>query len=127
MVVEVTAETWEKEVLNAEKIVIVEFWHEECPYCQKINPIYKELAKEYEDLKFAQLNIRESQENLQIAKKYGIMGTPTLKFFCDGRVIGEIIGYKPKSQLKEGIEETTKESNVKTCLEKSSSLDDLYT
>ncbi|NIQ06962.1 MAG: thioredoxin family protein [Candidatus Korarchaeota archaeon] len=127
MPVKITAENWEEEVLKSKIPVIVEFWHDKCPYCAKFNPVYKETEKEYDDIKFAQLNIRESRENYEIAKKYGIMGTPTLKFFCKGRVIGELIGHRPKEQLMEEIDNTLKKRRINACVEQSTLLKDLYT
>jgi len=123
MIVNVSADKWEKEVLNSKKLVIVDFWHEQCHYCQLLSPIYEKLSKEYDGkAKFVKLNIKESHENLHIAQRYSIMGTPTLKFFCRGRVIGELVGYLPEEKLKEEIGRVLERSN--DCLEKSTEIEE---
>jgi len=120
-VVEVSAETWEKEVLESDIPVVVDFWHHDCDWCRALNPIYDELSNEYVGrLKFAKLNVLESHENQHIAIQYGIMGTPTLKFFCTGRTVGELVGYRPKNLLKEEVDRIL--SQIKECLEKSTPL-----
>ncbi len=124
MLVNVSAKNWNKEVLVPKELVIVDFWHEQCLYCMKLNPIYEELSKEYKGkVKFAKLNIRESHENLHIAQQYGVMGTPTLKFFCKGRVVGEIVGFQPKLNLKKEIDRILEKS--KEFLEKSTKIENL--
>ncbi|NIQ04685.1 MAG: thioredoxin family protein [Candidatus Korarchaeota archaeon] len=107
-------------MLQSETPVIVDFWHENCAYCVELNPIFDELATEVEDVTFFKLNIQTSGKNFQIAQKYGIMGTPTLKFFCKGRTVGEIIGFRPKQQLKEEIKKIIE--NAEICLKKSTKL-----
>lgn len=82
---DISAGMWDSEVLEADKPVIVDFWHENCGYCVKLNPILEDLAGDLagdlEDVKLVKLNVTESRENAEIARNYGIMGTPTLKFF----------------------------------------------
>lgn len=104
-IVDVNAETWEKEVLKSDTPVVVEFWHPHCGFCEALNPIYDELSNEYVGkLKFAKLNVSESSENRSIAILHGIMGTPTVKLFCEGGPFGEIIGYHPKDQFKQELD-----------------------
>jgi len=120
-VVEVSAETWSEEVLKSDIPVVVDFWHHRCGWCRALNPIYDELSNEYTgQLKFAKLNVLESHENQHIAIQYGVMGTPTLKFFCEGRIVGEIVGYRPKDQLKQEIDKILRQR--KECLERSTVL-----
>jgi thioredoxin 1 len=118
---DVTAENWDKEILQPKTLVLVDFWHEQCPWCIRLNPIYSEVAEEYKNkLKFAKLNVLESPENQQIAVKYGIMGTPTLVFFCDGRPIGASTGFRPKERLKQLIDDMI--DKHPECIEKSTEL-----
>lgn len=101
-VFDLNADDWEKEVLQADELVVVDFWHEGCPWCLRLNPIYSEVAEEYKDkVKFAKLNVLKSHENQHLATKYGIMGTPTLIFFCDGRPVETATGFQPKERLKQ--------------------------
>jgi len=125
----VTAEIWEKEVLESEIPVIVDFWHERCSWCLELNPILEAVSTEYTgQAKFVKLNVLENRENRQVAIQYGVMSTPTygvmstftMKFFCKGRTVGEIVGYRPKNQLREEVEKILHQH--KECLEKSTVL-----
>ena len=96
---------WKKEVLESTKLIMVNFWDPECPHCEMMEPVFIELAEEYVDkLKFTEFNIMESQENQELASRYGIEGTPTLMFFCQGRPVQDIVGALPKDSLKQAID-----------------------
>lgn len=120
MAKELNFDTWEKDVMQSQKPVVVDFWHEQCIWCQRLNPIYEELSKEYKGAVLAKLNIRANEENLQLAIKYGVTGTPTMKIFCNGRVTGEIIGFMDKAKLKEELDRAVSKS--KECLDSSTEL-----
>ncbi len=99
-VLDVSADNWEKEILQSDTLVLVDFWHERCPWCKRLDPIYGNVAEEYGDkVKFAKLNVLESHENQHIAVEYGVMGTPTLVFFCNGRPIETAVGFQPQERL----------------------------
>lgn len=121
-VMEIQADAWEEEVLRAEVPVVVDFWHHMCGWCNKLNPIYEQLPERFGDeVKFIKVNILESQENRQLAMNSGVLGTPTLKFFCQGRNVGEIVGYRPLERLVREINEILREKNK--CLEQSTPLE----
>lgn len=104
-IVETSASNWKEEVLESEDLVVVEFWHPQCPFCKMLEPIYNELSKEYVgELRFAKFNVLKTQKNQELAAEYGIMSTPTLKFFCGGRPIQDIVGALSKDYLRQGIE-----------------------
>lgn len=120
-VLDVDAKSWEKEILQSDTLVVVDFWHEQCPWCLRLNPIYSELSEEYMNkVKFAKLNVLKSPENQKIAGKYGIMGTPTLVFFCDGRPIETVAGFQPKERLKQLVDDVI--NKHRECIEKSTVL-----
>ena len=105
-VLDVSADNWEKEILQSDTLVLVDFWHERCPWCKRLDPIYSDVAEEYGDkVKFAKLNVLESHENQHIAVEYGVMGTPTLVFFCNGRSIETAVGFQPKERLTRLIDD----------------------
>jgi thioredoxin 1 len=105
-VLDVDARSWEKEILQSDTLVLVDFWHEQCSWCKRLEPIYSEVAEEYKDkVKFAKLNVLESNENRNIAVKYGVMGTPTLVFFCEGRTVETVAGFQPKERLKQLVDD----------------------
>ena len=95
---------WTKEVLESSKLVLVNFCDPKCPHCEMMEPVFIELAEEYVDkLNFVKFNIMESQENQMLASRYGITGTPTLMFFCQGRPVQDVVGALPKDSLKQAI------------------------
>ena len=109
---------WKKEVLESTKLIMVNFWDPECPHCEMMEPVFIELAEEYVDkLKFAKFNIMESQENQELAIRYGITSTPTLMFFCQGRPVQDVVGALPKDSLKQAIDFAVQKH--KECAEKS--------
>ena len=117
-VLDVSAGDWEREILKSDTLVLVDFWHEQCPWCKRLEPIYNEVAREYEGkVKFAKLNALESKENRDIAVKYGIMGTPTLVFFCEGRPIETVAGFQPKESLKQLVDDVI--DKHQECIKKS--------
>ena len=113
-----TMTDWKSKILRSELPVIVEFYASTCPFCARLTPIFRKLSEIYGDrLRFALVNASESAD---IAEGYGVMGVPTLKFFCDGRPIHEIVGFKPEEELKDEIEKVLQ--THKTCISQSSPL-----
>src|SRR5947208_12612145 len=99
---EVTDQNFESEVINAETPVLVDFWAPWCGPCRMVAPIVEELAGEYDGrVKFVKLN---TDENPQIASKYGIRSIPTLLVFKGGEVAGQIVGFRPKSDLQKRLD-----------------------
>ena len=93
----VTDEEFDKEVLNAEGPVLVDYWAEWCGPCKMITPILDEIANEYKDrLKVCKLNI---DDNESTPPKYGVRGIPTLMLFKNGNVEATKVGALSKSQL----------------------------
>ncbi len=98
----VESSSWDKEVLQADKLVLVDFWAAWCGPCQMVAPVVEELATEYSGkVKVMKLN---TDENPEIAGKYRIMGIPTLMFFKGGKIADQIVGAASKSQLKTKID-----------------------
>ena len=120
-VLDVNADNWEKEVLKNDILVVVDFWHERCPWCIILNPIFDKIAQEYRTkVKFVKLNVMDSPENQHIAVKYGIMGTPTLVFFCDGRPVEAVAGFQQKDNRTKLVDEVIEKHQE--CREKSTEL-----
>ena len=119
IVLEVNSQNWESEVLQSKRLVIVEFWHTYCNSCKEFNPLYIQVAKEYENrLKFVKLNVLKNSDNRSLAVKYGLTSTPTLIFFCDRKPIATRVerdGFETKERLKQLINEMISE-----CAEKKS-------
>ena len=101
-ILHVTDETFEKEVLNAEDPVLVDYWAEWCGPCKMIAPVLEEIAEEYAGkLRIAKLNI---DDNAKTPPKYGIRGIPTLMLFKGGNVEATKVGAVSKSQLSAFID-----------------------
>jgi thioredoxin 1 len=118
---ELQADDWESEVMKAESPVVVDFWHDMCGWCLKLNPIYEELPERFDNVKFGKMNILTSVENRSIAIKHGVMGTPTIKVFCQRRDIGEIIGFRNRDELIKDIKDIL--AKREDCLSHSSPLE----
>jgi len=102
----VSATTWETEVGKANGLVLVDFWAVWCGPCQMVAPLVEELATEYDGkLKVLKLN---TDENPDIAGKYGIMSIPTLLFFRNGQPVEKVVGAVPKRLLKEAVDNLLK-------------------
>ena len=94
--------TWDAEVLNQDKPVLVDFWAPWCGPCRMVAPIVEELADEYAgQVEFRKLN---TDDNPRTAAKYGIRSIPTLLVFKGGEQVGQIIGFRPKSDLKKRLD-----------------------
>ena len=89
--------SFEKEVVNSSKPVLVDFWAEWCGPCKALSPILDEIANEYDDrITIAKVNV---DENTQIPPKYGIRGIPTMLLFKDGIVEATKVGVLSKANL----------------------------
>ena len=89
--------TFESDVLNSGKPVLVDYWAEWCGPCKMIAPILDEVAGQYGDkLQIAKMNV---DENREIPAKFGIRGIPTLMLFKDGQLAATKVGAMSKAQL----------------------------
>lgn len=95
--IEVTDANFEKEVLNADTPVLVDFWAVWCGPCKIIAPVVEEIAKEYDGrIKVGKLDV---DNNPDVSLKFGIRSIPTLMIFKGGKIVEQIIGAVPKRNL----------------------------
>jgi len=94
----VTDSSFEQDVLNSEKTILVDFWAEWCGPCRAVGPILDQIAAEHsEKIEIVKLNV---DENPQTAAKYQITSIPAMKVYQGGEVVKTVIGAKPKPALE---------------------------
>ena len=97
----VTESSFEQEVLESDKPVIVDFWAEWCGPCHAVSPVLDKIVEEREsDLKLVKVNIDEEPS---LAQKYGIVSIPTIILFRGGEPAAAAIGAQPKSALEKSL------------------------
>jgi thioredoxin 1 len=97
----VTEQTFDQEVLQSEKPVIVDFWAEWCGPCHAVSPVLERIADEREgELKLVKVNIDEEQG---LAQRYGIVSIPTMVLFKAGEPAAAAIGAQPKGALERSL------------------------
>lgn len=101
MEVELTTANFDREVLNSDIPVIVDFWAEWCMPCKMVAPVLEELASEYQGkLKVGKVNVDDQAE---LAGQYGIVSIPTLLVFKNGDKVTQQVGAAPRPKIEELI------------------------
>ena len=102
--VKVTDESFEKDVLQAERPVLVDFWAEWCGPCKQIAPALDQIAEELAGhVTIAKVNIEDSPAT---PSRYGVRGIPTMMLFRDGHMAAMKVGAMPKQKILEWLAET---------------------
>ncbi len=95
--------TFDQKVLRSDKPVLVDFWATWCRPCLMVAPVIDELSEEYDGkITFLKLDV---DHNPQTASKYNVMSIPTIMVFKKGQPVTHYIGFRPKAELKKGLEE----------------------
>ena len=95
-VLHITKATFQEEVLNSDKPVLLDFFATWCGPCRMIAPTLEEIAAERENIKVCKVDVDAEPE---LAAKYQIASIPTLLVIKDGNVVNQSLGAKPKAQI----------------------------
>jgi thioredoxin 1 len=100
--VEIEEAKFEESVLKASLPVLVDFWAPWCGPCRMVAPVVEELATEYDGkVSFVKVNVDNNQK---VAGQYGVMSIPTLILFKDGKPVANVVGFRPKDELKKSLD-----------------------
>ena len=93
----ITSENFEREVLNSDKPVLIDFWANWCGPCRMLSPTISEIAEEYKDkVKVGKVNVDEEGE---LAAMFRVSSIPLLVVMKNGKVVNSAVGVRPKSQI----------------------------
>ena len=100
-VIKLNNENFKTEVLESNKVVLIDFYADWCGPCKMMSPVIDEIANEVsENVKVCKLNVDEAQD---IAVQYNVMSIPTLVIIKDGNVVDTLVGLRAKSEVLESI------------------------
>jgi len=101
MIKNVNDKNFNEEIVNSENIIVVDFWAPWCGPCKMLGPVLDELSEEMKNVKFIKVNVDESPDT---SSKYNISSIPTVIVFNKGVVKETMIGFRPKSNIKNIID-----------------------
>lgn len=102
MVIDVKKSNFQKEVISADKLVLVDLYATWCAPCKALAPVLEELADKYADkIKVVKVNVDEEES---IAVKFGIASIPTVIFFKNGQTAASLVGLRTSSEIEKMIE-----------------------
>ena len=96
-VIKINKENFASEVLNSNKPVLIDFYADWCGPCRMVGPVVSEIANERSDVKVGKINVDEQPE---LAAQFQVMSIPMFAVFKNGKLVNQVVGYKPKEQIE---------------------------
>lgn len=99
-IINLTKDSYHNEVMETEKVVVIDFWATWCGPCKMMAPVVEEVAKDYPDVKVCKVNVDEEPE---LSNAFKIVSIPTIVVIKNGEIIDSVVGYKPKEDIEKII------------------------
>ena len=99
-IINLTKASYHNEVMETEKVVVIDFWATWCGPCKMMAPVVEEVAKDYPDVKVCKVNVDEEPE---LSNAFKIVSIPTIVVIKNGEIIDSVVGYRPKEDIEKII------------------------
>ena len=96
-IINLTKDSYHNEVMETEKVVVIDFWATWCGPCKMMAPVVEEVAKDYPDVKVCKVNVDEEPE---LSNAFKIVSIPTIVVIKNGEIIDSVVGYRPKEDIE---------------------------
>ncbi|MBR0326109.1 MAG: thioredoxin [Selenomonadales bacterium] len=100
--IDINKGNFQAEVMESDKLVLLDFWAPWCGPCRRVVPIVEEIAEENPDIKVGKVNV---DEEVELAEKFGVISIPMLVVLKNGEVVNQAVGMRPKHQILEMVDE----------------------